>query len=180
MILCNHYADMSLNIPGGSVDRGETLVQAVNREWSEEVMGKTSYTIRGEQMFDESDFKFKNTDKKLNIYVFIRVVTSRQFYSRLIYDMNMASLGLINPTSKWNVIDSMGGVSVPIFMEPSYDNNQKFIGFPKMIENFRYPHRVCIILCLLKSGILSSEERVVLMQKCNSYPNIISRLCSLI
>ena len=53
---------MSLNIPGGKVEKNEKLVDAANREWSEEIMGIPNYTFYGEKMFNETHFKFKKTD----------------------------------------------------------------------------------------------------------------------
>ena len=69
VILCNHYADMSLNIPGGKVEKNEKLVDAANREWSEEIMGIPNYTFYGEKMFNETHFKFKKTDGYFKIYI---------------------------------------------------------------------------------------------------------------
>jgi len=156
VILCNHYADMALNIPGGKVEIGENAMEAVNREWSEEIMGISNYTINGQQIFNESHFKFKKIDGYFKVYTFMRIIRDRELYKKIVYDMNMASLGILEPTSAWNVIDSMGGVSVPIFLEPS--SSKQYIGFPKMLQNIRYPHRVSLVLCILKGNLLNDEE----------------------
>jgi len=165
VILCNHYADMSLNIPGGKVERNENLVDTANREWSEEIMGIPNYTLDGEKIFNETHFKFKKIDGYFKIYTFIKIIRSREKYKKLVSDMNNASLGMLEPNSKWGVTDSMGGVSVPIFMEPSYNNN-RYIGFPKLLHNVRYPHRISLVLCILDGGhILNKEEEKDLLSK---------------
>jgi hypothetical protein len=171
VIMCSHYADMALNIPGGKVEDGENIIDAVNREWSEEVMGIPDYKIDGEKLFDESHFKFKKEDGYLKIYNFIRIIRSRKLYKKLVCDMHTASIGLLDPDSEWKTIDSMGGISVPIFLEPSYSRNNNFIGFPKMLQNVRYPHRISLVLSIIHGDLLNEEEKNDLFTKW-TYPRI--------
>ena len=165
VILCSHYSDMALNIPGGNVEPGETMVDAVNREWSEEVMGIPDYKLYGEKLFDESHFKFKKEDDNLKIYNFIRIIRCRTVYKKLVCDMHTASIGLLDPDSDWETIDSMGGVSVPIFLEPSYSKYNNFIGFPKLLKNVRYSHRISLVLSIINGNLLNEEEKKDLFTK---------------
>ena len=55
-------------------------------------------------------------------------------------------------------------------MEPSY--NKRYIGFPKLLHNVRYPHRISLVLCILNGGyILNEEEEKDLLTKW-CYPRI--------
>lgn len=163
IIMCSHYEDMSLNIPGGTVERGEKILDAVNREWSEEVMGIPNYQLDGEKIFNETHFQYKLFDGPFQVYTFVRIIRSRELYKRIVYEMKMASIGMLEPSSDWNVIDSMGGISVPIFMEPLH--RQTFIGFPRMLNNVRKTQCNSLMLCIFNSGILNKEEEKELIYR---------------
>lgn len=179
VIMCKHYQNMSLNVPGGKIEKGETIVEGVNREFNEEVIGKPVYLLEGKPVFDESHFKFKKEgESEHNVYTFVRIIRSKLLYKKLVYDMKMASLGLFDSDSDWISTDTFGGVSVPIFMEKNETNKiEDTVGFPGLLQNIAYLHRSTLVLSLLmeedsKECVLTKEGKVDFLSKKYSYPGI--------
>lgn len=180
VIMCNHYSDMSLNIPGGKIEKGESIVDGVNREFNEEVLGRPDYTLSGKPIFNETHFKFKKKGESChNVYVFVRIIRCIDTYKNLMYDMQKSSMSILDSVSKWNSTDTFGGISIPIFMEVSDNNNvDESIGFPGLLKNIAHLHRSSLILCLLSSiddeneCVLTQEGRDYFLSKKYSYPGI--------
>lgn len=155
VIMIHHYQKNLLQIPGGKVDNGETYIDAVNREWKEEVMGCKDYIIKstgGEDLFKEENFvRMTNAYGKLTIAHFVKIIKDRTIYTNLVEEATTRYARRLLPESTWSSIDSMGAFSMPIFMESKYTS--KTPGLPMCLDAIHPNHKDTIIsnlLCNLK------------------------------
>jgi len=154
VIMVHHYERFELQIPAGKVDDGETYLDAVNREWNEEVMGSSNYiniALQGRPLFRKEDFvHMTKTRGKLSIAHFVRVIRDPVVYSNLILESNDRYSKRILPESKWETLDTMGSFSMPIFMEPTSRKKYRVPGFPNCLTSVHVNHKDTLIRCLIQ------------------------------
>lgn len=166
IIMAHNYKSFSLDMVGGSVEPGETPVDAVNREWSEEVMGYNGYLLHGKSVFTKEHFKCKTRRRcygsYMDVYIFVRIIQDRSIYKEIVKDMNRCNEDIITPGSVRTSIDTMGGISVPIYMEPLNSSSIfKTIGFPNILNNMNSLHRYTMIVFLLMEIDLGKENCIL-------------------
>lgn len=153
VIMVHHYERFELQIPAGKVNDGESYLDAVNREWNEEVMGSSEYvnlSLEGEPLFRKEDFAHLTETRKFSIAHFIRVIKDPLVYSNIIFESNNRYSKRILPESKWKTLDTMGSFSMPIFMEPTSKRKCRVPGFPNFLTSVHINHKDTLIRCLIQ------------------------------
>lgn len=188
VIMVHHYERFELQIPAGKVDDGESYLDAVNREWNEEVMGSSKYVnvaLNGETLFRKEDFlHLTKTRGKLSIAHFLRVIRDPILYSNIIFESNDRYSKRILPESEWKTLDTMGSFSMPIFMEPTSNKKYRVPGFPNCLTSVHINHKNTLIRCLIQhlkcldgGSIIDKYSMKEFLDRLDTYnvPNIASK-----
>lgn len=144
VIMVHQFCRFELEIPGGSIEDGETPLECVNREWKEEVMGTSTYD---RNIFSRDDFRFmkKNWSGSRIVYQFIRIIRDRSTYIELMKDFHKFSVERMIPGSIVSSMDTFEPLSMPIWMEAGNTH----VSFPTCLESMSFGHRGTFLLCVL-------------------------------
>ena len=153
VVMIHHYERNLLQIPGGKVENSETYLEAVNREFSEEVFGLAGYlpmATGGKPVFRDEDY-IGNTKAfgTLQIAHFIRVIYDPVVYMNLVEEASSRYVRRLLPSSTWVSKDSFGIFSMPIFMEDTKLPVYRTPGLPMCLDSVHQNHRDTLLLLLM-------------------------------
>lgn len=153
VMMIHHYERNLLQIPGGKVDNGENYLEAVNREWNEEVMGVGDHfplATGGRPVFRDEDYIGETKAfGTLQIAHFVRVIYDPIVYTSLVEEASSRYARRLLPLSTWVSVDSLGVFSMPISLEKTNLPIYRTPGLPMNLESVHCNHRDTILLLLM-------------------------------